>query len=108
VKGRSVATQAKQRIDIDGQSIPLSNPDKILFPKGSIRKAQVIDYYLKIADYILPHLKDRPITLKRYPNGVLGKFFLRKGRATIHAGLDWDVHRTSQGIERQYPLHPDQ
>jgi len=68
----------KQNLTIDGRSIPVSNLDKILFPDGSISKAQVIDYYLRISDYLLPHLKNRPVTLKRYPNGALGEFFYEK------------------------------
>jgi bifunctional non-homologous end joining protein LigD len=70
--------KAKQHLTIDGRVVPVSNLDKILFPDGRISKAQVIDYYLRISDYLLPHLKDRPLTLKRYPNGALGEFFYEK------------------------------
>src|SRR5438477_9139372 len=74
----SMAKTKHQQLTIDGRDVPLSNLDKILFPAERIRKADVIDYYLQIADYVLPHLKNRPVTLKRYPNGVLGKFFYEK------------------------------
>src|SRR3954470_18910153 len=70
--------KAKQQLTIDGQIVPVSNLDKILFPGGRITKAQVIDYYLRISEHLLPHLKDRPVTLKRYPNGALGEFFYEK------------------------------
>jgi bifunctional non-homologous end joining protein LigD len=70
--------KAKQHLTIDGRIVPVSNLDKILFPDGRITKAQVIDYYLRISDYLLPHLKNRPVTLKRYPNGALGEFFYEK------------------------------
>jgi len=70
--------KAKQHLTIDGRIVPVSNLDKILFTDGRISKAQVIDYYLRISDYLLPHLKNRPVTLKRYPNGVLGEFFYEK------------------------------
>jgi bifunctional non-homologous end joining protein LigD len=70
--------KAKQHLSIDGRSVPVSNLDKILFPEGRITKAQVIEYYLRISDYLLPHLKNRPVTLKRYPNGALGEFFYEK------------------------------
>jgi len=70
--------KAKQHLDIDGRNVPISNLDKILFPHGGITKAQVIEYYLRISNYVLPHLRDRPVTLKRYPDGALGNFFYEK------------------------------
>src|SRR5258706_1982503 len=73
-----MAKANQDKLTIDGQEISLSNLDKILFPDGRISKAQVIDYYVQIADYVLPHLKNRPVTLKRYPNGALGEFFYEK------------------------------
>jgi bifunctional non-homologous end joining protein LigD len=68
----------KQELKVDGRVIPISNPDKVLFPGARFTKAQVIDYYIRVADFILPHLKDRPVTLKRYPDGVDGEFFYEK------------------------------
>jgi bifunctional non-homologous end joining protein LigD len=50
----------------------------VLWPKGGFTKGQVIDYYARLADTIVPHLRDRPLTLKRYPNGVEDKFFYEK------------------------------
>lgn len=68
----------KQQITIDGCDVALTNLDKVLFPDGAVRKADVIDFYVRLADVLLPHLKDRPVTLKRYPNGALGEFFYEK------------------------------
>jgi len=51
---------------------------KVLYPDVGFTKAQVIDYYIRIAPVLLPHLHDRPITLKRYPDGVNGFFFYEK------------------------------
>src|SRR5258708_192233 len=51
---------------------------KVLYPEAGFTKAQVIDYYTGIAPVLLPHLKNRPITLKRYPDGVEGFFFYEK------------------------------
>jgi bifunctional non-homologous end joining protein LigD len=70
--------KARQYLTIDGRKVPVSNLDKILFPHGRVTKAQVIDYYLTISGFLLPHLRDRPVTLKRYPNGALGEFFYEK------------------------------
>ena len=50
----------------------------MLYPKAGFTKGQVIDYYIRIAPVLLPHLKDRPLTMKRYPNGVEGEFFYEK------------------------------
>src|SRR5438477_11626530 len=62
---------------LDGRVITLSNPDEVLDPVG-FTTAPVLDYYLRVAKFILPHLKDRPVTLKRYPNGVAGEFCYEK------------------------------
>lgn len=56
----------------------VSNLDKVLYPEAGFTKRQVIDYYIRIAPVLLPHLKNRPITLKRYPDGVNGFFFYEK------------------------------
>jgi bifunctional non-homologous end joining protein LigD len=56
----------------------VSNLDKVLYPAAGFTKRQVIDYYIRIAPVLLPHLKNRPITLKRYPDGVDGFFFYEK------------------------------
>jgi bifunctional non-homologous end joining protein LigD len=73
-----MAKTKKQQFTIDGRDISVSNLDKIFFPEGQVRKADVIDFYAQMAEVVLPHLKDRPVTLKRYPNGALGEFFYEK------------------------------
>jgi bifunctional non-homologous end joining protein LigD len=65
-------------IEVDGRALSLSNLDKVLYPKAGFTKGQVIDYYTRIAPVLLPHLRDRPLTLKRYPNGVEGQYFYEK------------------------------
>ena len=69
---------AKSQLEIDGRTVDVSNLDKVFYPKTGFTKGQVIDYYVKISPYLLPHLKGRPVTLKRYPNGVEGLFFYEK------------------------------
>ena len=59
-------------VHIDGKRIKVTNLDKVLYPAVGFTKGQVLDYYLRIAPIILPHMKDRPLTLKRYPSGVRG------------------------------------
>jgi bifunctional non-homologous end joining protein LigD len=68
----------KAELTIEGKKLPVSNLNKVLYPKAGFTKGQVIDYYIRIAPVLLPHLKDRPLTMKRYPNGVDGMFFYEK------------------------------
>ena len=65
-------------VELGGRRLKLSNLSKVLYPKAGFTKAQVIDYYVRIAPTLLPHLQDRPMTLKRYPNGVEGEHFYEK------------------------------
>jgi bifunctional non-homologous end joining protein LigD len=73
-----VSRSAKQTLDVQGRAVPVSNLDKVFYPKTGFTKAQIIDYYIRISPVLLPHLKDRPLTLKRYPDGVDGGFFYEK------------------------------
>jgi bifunctional non-homologous end joining protein LigD len=68
----------KTELEVAGKTLLVSNLDKVLYPEVGFTKAQVIDYYIRIAPALLPHLKNRPITLKRYPDGVDGFFFYEK------------------------------
>jgi bifunctional non-homologous end joining protein LigD len=79
VSSASEELMAKETVvDIEGKHLKLSNLDKILYPEAGFTKGQVIDYYVRIAPVLLPHLKGRPLTMKRYPNGVGGQFFYEK------------------------------
>ena len=68
----------KAQLDVEGKKLAVSNLNKVLYPKAGFTKGQVIDYYIRIAPVLLPHLKDRPLTMKRYPDGVEGEFFYEK------------------------------
>jgi bifunctional non-homologous end joining protein LigD len=63
---------------VEGKKLSVSNLDKVLYPKVGFTKGQVIDYFIRVAPVLLPHLKDRPLTMKRYPDGVEGEFFYEK------------------------------
>src|SRR5262245_51262835 len=66
-------------VEIEGRRLPLSNLDKVLYPATGTTKAEVIDYYARIAPVMVPHLDDRGVTLRRYPNGVdAGSFFEKR------------------------------
>jgi bifunctional non-homologous end joining protein LigD len=78
---------AEQVIDVEGKHLKLTNLDKVLYPVAGFTKGQVVDYYARIAPVMVPHLAGRPLTLKRYPNGVDSQFFFEKN-ATKHRP-DW-------------------
>jgi bifunctional non-homologous end joining protein LigD len=65
-------------VEVEGRTLKLSNLDKVLYPDVGFTKGQVIDYYTRIAPVLLPHLAGRPLTLKRYPNGVEAGYFYEK------------------------------
>ncbi|HVF76617.1 MAG TPA: non-homologous end-joining DNA ligase [Acidimicrobiales bacterium] len=69
---------AATTVDIEGRQLKLSNLDKVLYPEVGFTKGEVIAYYQRISPTLLPHLASRPLTLKRYPNGVEGEFFYEK------------------------------
>src|SRR5438105_3544668 len=94
----------KQQVEVAGRSIALSNLDKVLYPKSGFTKAQVIDYYIRMASWLLPHYQNRPVTMKRFPDGVRGKAFYEKD-APKHTP-NWvhttDVPRSAGGKPMRY------
>ena len=68
----------KAQLLVEDKKLAVSNLNKVLYPKVGFTKGHVIDYYIRIAPVLLPHLKDRPLTMKRYPDGVEGEFFYEK------------------------------
>jgi bifunctional non-homologous end joining protein LigD len=91
---------ADQIVEIEGKRLKLTNLDKVLYPAVGFTKGQVIDYYARIAPALIPHLKEKPLTLKRYPGGVDQQFFFEKN-ATKHRP-DWvkTVPIWSEGNQR--------
>src|ERR1051325_9475522 len=67
-----------EQLTVGGRRVPVSNLDKILYPGEKFTEAKVIDYYVRISKFLLPHLKNRPVTLKRFPDGVFGEAFYEK------------------------------
>jgi bifunctional non-homologous end joining protein LigD len=73
-----VAGRAEHTVEIDGRRLKVSNLDKVLYPQAGFTKAEVIDHYVRLAPVLLPHIADRGLTLRRYPNGVDGQSFFEK------------------------------
>lgn len=73
---RKSATEG--HLEVEGRSISLTNLGKIMYPQTGFTKGEVIDFYIKISPAVLPHLKNRPLTMKRFPDGIHGNFFYEK------------------------------
>jgi bifunctional non-homologous end joining protein LigD len=91
--GESLSARAVKRpggkaaVTVEGRELELSNLDKVLYPRTGFTKGELIDWYARIGEVLLPHLRGRPLTLKRYPEGVEGKHFYEK-RCPSHRP-DW-------------------
>src|SRR3954468_21906093 len=93
-------------LEIDGHQVKCTRLSKILYPHSRTTKAEIIDYYVRVAPFILPHLADRPVTLKRYPDGVMGEAFWEKDAPSFTP--EWvrryPVPRHAGGPDIQYIL----
>lgn len=80
IENRLRMAKQKHWVQVDKRKLEISNLDKVLFPEDGIVKAQVIEYYLSIAPTLLQHVKNRALTLIRYPDGIHGEMFYQKNR----------------------------
>jgi bifunctional non-homologous end joining protein LigD len=71
-------SKTKAKLTVEGRELSVSNLGKVLYPRAGFTKGDLIDAYARLAEVLLPHLRGRPLTLKRYPDGVEGKFFYEK------------------------------
>jgi bifunctional non-homologous end joining protein LigD len=76
--GQRTKPAQQTRVEVEGRRLTLSNLDKVLYPVAGTTKAEVIDYYARIAPTMVPHLADRGVTLRRFPDGVAGNSFFEK------------------------------
>jgi bifunctional non-homologous end joining protein LigD len=94
---------------VDGRTLALTHLNKIYFPESGIRKRDLIAYYYRIADHILPFLKDRPLVMRRYPNGITEKSFFQK--EAPESIPDWieraRVYSDERGGEMEYVMAQD-
>src|SRR5947209_18347072 len=94
-----MAKRPEQVIELEGMTLTVCNLDKVLYPEAGFTKGQVIDYFIRIAPFALPHLQGRQLTLKRYPNGVNGMFFYEKN-CPVHRP-DWVQTATTRSEGNQ-------
>lgn len=73
-----MAKATASTLTIGGHELKLTNQDKVLFPRDGYTKGDLVAYYRGVSRWLLPHLKDRPLTLQRYPNGIEGPSFFEK------------------------------
>jgi bifunctional non-homologous end joining protein LigD len=73
-------------IRIGGHTVKITRPGKILFPEDGITKQELIDYYRRIAPWILPHLRSRPVAMERYPDGINQPGFFHKAAPSYYPG----------------------
>jgi bifunctional non-homologous end joining protein LigD len=101
--------KTKSRLVVGDRELTVSNLSKVLYPAVGFTKGQLIDAYADLAEVLLPHLRGRPVTLKRYPDGVEGKFFYEK-RSPKHRP-DWvataRIYSESHKAEIDYTLLED-
>jgi len=69
---------SKAEVQLDGRTLILTNQQKVLFPRDGYTKGDLVNYYRGVAPWILPHLRDIPLTLQRYPDGIDGQSFFEK------------------------------
>jgi bifunctional non-homologous end joining protein LigD len=70
---------APNELEVDGRRLAIRNLDRVIFPRAGITKGRLLDYYVRVAGAILPHLRDRLLHMHRYPEGVEGPRFWQKG-----------------------------
>jgi bifunctional non-homologous end joining protein LigD len=78
LQGSKYMARTPHIVEVDGRQLNLSNLDKVLYPAAGFTKGQVIDYYVRIAPALLPHLTGRALTMKRYPEGADHEYFFEK------------------------------
>ncbi|MGA8029004.1 MAG: DNA ligase D, partial [Bryobacteraceae bacterium] len=71
-------SEREATVDVDGHRLKLTNLDKVWFPKDGWKKRDLLRFYDAVSPWLLPHLKDRPLSMKRYPNGIAKEFFFQK------------------------------
>lgn len=86
-----------EKIDPDSHEIRISHPDKVLFPDDRITKGDLVDYYRRIADTMIPYVKDRPMSLQRFPNGIGKEGFFQKEASEYFP--EW-IHRATLELEK--------
>ena len=87
--------------DVDGRRLKFTNLDKLFFPKDGWKKRDLMGFYDRVSPWLLPHLKDRPLSMKRYPNGIEEQYFFQKNAGEPLSGLDALPDHSRSSIRRK-------
>ncbi|MBA6151413.1 DNA ligase D [Gelidibacter maritimus] len=85
---KKISSDSEFTLEVDQIKVPITNPDKMYWPEAKLTKYDLLDYYIKMSDYILPYLKDRPESLHRHPNGIQGDSFYQKDHENLPTWID--------------------
>jgi bifunctional non-homologous end joining protein LigD len=106
-KGRS----ENLTLELDGKRFRVSNLNKVYFPESGYTKRDLLAYYYRMADCILPFLQDRPLVLRRYPDGIKGQAFFQKNLSDVRGLPDWlktvAIDSEHRGEEIHYAIAND-
>ena len=100
----TTSNEASSRID--GHTLKFTNLKKVYYPDDGYTKRDLLNYYDAVAELILPHLKDRPLSLKRYPNGIEAEYFFQKNMPANQASWLRKVKIWSEHTNRSAAAHP--
>ena len=105
---RGTVAGRRHLLEIGGRKVAITNPEKPMYRSG-FTKGQVIEYYIRISNHLLPHISQHPITLKRYPNGIMGTHFYEKDAPKFTPAWieTFAVSRRGGGKDIRYVLLPD-
>ena len=90
-------------LEVDGHRLKFTNLDKVFFPKDGWKKRDLLQFYDQVAPYLVPHLKDRPLSMKRYPNGIAADFFFQKNATHFPDWLQLEPIEESEKLNH-YPI----
>jgi len=111
-KGRKTLlnpTEQTQVKKVNGHELAFTNCQKVFWPKEGYTKGDMLNYYYKVAPYMLPYLKDRPQSMNRYPNGIGGKSFYHKDVTGKAPGwIKMEPYTTSQGEDKNFLVPEDE
>lgn len=85
---KKISSDSEFTLEVDQIKVAITNPDKMYWPEAKLTKYDLLDYYIKMSDYILPYLKDRPESLHRHPNGIQGDSFYQKDHENLPTWID--------------------
>ena len=95
-------------VEVEGRKLKLTNLEKVLYPATGFTKGQVVDFYVRIAPVLVPHLAGRPLTMKRYPEGVDQEYFFEKNAPDASARLGEDRAHLEREQSPHHPFHSRQ